>query len=238
MKPTITTFLNHQQLSASLCQKVITHIEHYDSFFLGPATGFSPKLAYELIAKQLAVNPRLSSKIKMIQLDEWLGLSPKDEVSCYYRIKKQVVSAWNLDEEQCFFLDGNDKDQEIQLEKMKDNLRKKPMDLCILGLGKNGHIAFNEPGSSLDATCRIVDLSVTSKAKIMSQKPGVSVEKGITIGLKEILESKEVLLLVTGEEKEEAFQKLQNNTSIEEFPASALYTHPNWKCFVDLSSVS
>ena len=236
MKPTITTFSNYQQLSAAVSKKIITRLKHAESLVLGPATGFSSKLAYELIAEQLAINPLLASKISMVQLDEWSGISPNDEASCYYRIKKQMVFAWKLNEEQCFLLAG-DRNQDMQMQKMKSILEARPMDFCILGLGKNGHIALNEPGSTLDSTCRSVVLSNSSKRNKMAQNPEIYVEKGITIGLKEILESKEVLLLVTGEGKQDAFQKLLNKAPVQEFPASALYEHPNWECYVDQSAV-
>ena len=112
------------------------------------------------------------------------------------------------------------------------------MDICILGLGKNGHLALNEPGSKLNDPCRIVDLDIPSKTHKMLQNTDQNVLQGITVGIKEILESKELVLLVSGPEKKKAFNKLIDKAPIENFPASAIYQHNNWKCFVDKSSVN
>ena len=234
----IHSFPDYPQLSKATGALMVQRIETLDACRIGLSTGFSPTAAYAYIAQQLAQKPFLIPKIQGFQIDEWYGLAADHPGSCRHYLSRHVLEPWALPADQCFLLDGRDPDQEGQILAMKKSLQQRPMDLCILGLGKNGHLALNEPGSTLDAPCRIVELAASSKTHPMLTDAKVPVQKGITIGLKEILESKEIILIITGEGKKDAYQKLQDKAAVEDFPASALYYHDNWTCFVDEAAVA
>ena len=233
----ILSYPNYNQLSEAAGNLIVERIDGSVTCLIGLATGFSPKLTYNYVGKQLTREPSLVPKIKGMQLDEWYGLSRENPGSCMHYLNLNVIKPWQLNSDQCLFIDGQHSDQEIQISEMKKSLSHRQMDICILGLGKNGHLAMNEPGSKLDVPCRIVDLDFSSKTHSMLMSVKATVQKSITIGLKEILESKEIILLVTGLGKKEAFQKFLDKKPVEVFPASAIYHHDNWKCFVDESSV-
>jgi len=235
---TFLKYLNYQQLSKAVGNVIVSRIERCDLCLIGLSTGFSPKMAYLQIAKHLVQKPVLAPKIRGFQIDEWKGLSGKNPGSCKDYLYKNVIRPWGLNPDQCFLIDGQHPDQEQQITAMRSSLSKRPIDICILGLGKNGHLALNEPGSSLDSTCRIVKLHETSVSHPMLSNAKADVQKGITIGLQEIMESKEILLLVTGEGKKEAYQKLITRTPIEEFPASAIFGHDKVTIFVDEAAVN
>ena len=234
----IFKYPDFQKFSEAAGKYVVKRLEESESSFMGLSTGYSPRGIYLHVAKQLVKKTELIQRIQGFQIDEWYGLSVKDPSSCAFYINQHVVKPWKLHSNQRFLVDGQHPDQEIQISEMKMVLNQRRLDICILGLGKNGHLALNEPGSQLTSACRIVELDSTSQTHPMLKNAKATVQKGITIGLKEILESKEIILLIAGKGKKEAFQKLMNKTSIESFPASAIYYHDNWKCFIDESSLT
>jgi len=234
----IFKYPDYNSLSEAAGDHIVERLKSYETCLIGLSTGFSPKLTYFHIAKQLARIHSLVPKVIGFQLDEWYGLSGDNPGSCRHYIAMNVIKPWRLNSNQYFCIDGQHLDHEIQISEMKKCLNRRPMDICILGLGKNGHLALNEPGSKLNDPCRIVDLDIPSKTHKMLQNTDQNVLQGITVGIKEILESKELVLLVSGPEKKKAFNKLIDKAPIENFPASAIYHHNNWKCFVDKSSVN
>ena len=213
-------------------------VQQDDTLTLGCATGTSPALSYQLIAKALGNQPGLRGKINVFQLDEWYGLGKADQGSCHSYMEEQIVKPWSLGSGQCFLLNGRAQDQDAQLADMRRQLKMQPLDLCVLGLGKNGHLALNEPGSSVKSECRIVELEPSSKAHQMLKVSENKVHKGITIGLREILESREIWLLITGNDKKVAYDNFLKQPAAHSFPAAALFEHHNWKCFVDSSSIN
>ena len=233
MKSQFKYFSSYEQLSKAIAAHTLSKIAHSDSFHLGLATGNSPKMAYALIGKALNKNPSLIPKLRIFQLDEWLGLASDDAASCHAYLLEQVVRPWNLAPQQCFLLNGRHSDQNNQLIEMRSFLNKHPLDLCILGLGKNGHLAFNEPGSRSDDSCRIVSLTDESKKHQMVKDLHTALERGITIGMKEIMASNELLLIASGEGKKEATNKLLNKTQMSEFPASLVYDHENFSIYLE-----
>ena len=234
----IFKYPDYNCLSEAAGEHIVHRLMNSETCLIGMSTGFSPKLTYAHIAKQLARMPSLVEKVIGFQLDEWYGLSEENPGSCRHYFNMNVIKPWKLNSDQCFCIDGQHLDHKFQISEMKKCLNRRPMDICILGLGKNGHLALNEPGSKLNDPCRIVDLDIPSKTHKMLQNTDQNVLKGITVGIKEILESKELVLLVTGPKKKKAFNKLIDIAPIEDFPASAIYHHNNWKCFVDESSVN
>ena len=107
-----------------------------------------------------------------------------------------------------------------------------PIDLCILGLGKNGHLGFNEPADELQPHCHIADLAVQSQQHSMILDSSIKPTQGITLGMQEILSSKRILLLVSGSGKEEAKKKLLSGDITSQCPASLLWKRDNVDCLV------
>jgi len=227
----------HEILSGAVAAHIIERVEKSPSVHIGFATGYSPIRTYEKIADYLQSSPLLRTKISGFQIDEWLGLGIEDSGSCSYALKRDVITPWQLKTDSCFIIDGNGSNAEKQILAMKNRLNQRPLDICILGIGKNGHLALNEPGSKLTDPCRIVELEGSSQEHNMLSSTSKAINKGITIGIKEILESKEIILIISGEGKQSAYQNFKEKKHIENFPGSALYYHQNWKCFVNRSSV-
>ena len=226
-------FSDYQQLSLAASKLVINHISASNSIQIGVATGQSPLKTYELVAVALWFNPSIRENISLFQLDEWMGLSAKSDQSCQKYIVEHIVKPWQIDADNCFLLDGDAIDQQDQINRMKEHLRMRPIDLCILGLGKNGHLALNEPGSLKSDPSRIVDLTDISRTHSMIKGQAEHVKKGITIGLKEILEAKEILLIVSGKDKKDVTRQLIIAEKLSGLPAAVLFDHPRCHCYID-----
>lgn len=215
-----------------------SRIANLASIKIGLATGNSPIKAYDLIGARLKEYEDQAKKIEVIQLDEWIGIPSSHKASCHFYLEKKVIEPWNLKADQCRLLNGNAPSPDLEIDKMGKFLADHPMDLCILGLGVNGHLALNEPGSGIMDGCRKVDLASSSQQHQMLDSLGFKVFQGITVGLKEIIESKEIILIVTGANKQNAFNRLISKEPIDLCPASVLHLHNNWSCFLDISAIN
>ena len=227
--------MQHEALSRAAADLVLDRMKKKNDLNLGLATGFSPRLTYSYLGEHLKLNPNLRSCLRIVQLDEWLGTLPEDPSSCQYYLKKHVTESWGLEEEQCFLLNGDSLLAPKEIQKLKQHLAGNPLDLCILGLGRNGHLALNEPGTNVSQSSRIVRLHAGSREHSMLSTSKEPITKGLTIGLKEIMNSNEVLLLIAGPGKEKAFDQLMTGSASDKIPASVLLKHPNWQCYTDNS---
>ena len=228
---------NYEELSKRVGDDIISLVQNMESCFIGFATGHSPEMLYEYIAEKLIALPELSQRITGIQLDEWLGLNKEDVGSCQKYIIDKVIVPWKLKEEQCITIDGSNGNDQNAVEELTSHFNNRRMTVCILGIGTNGHLALNEPGSSLDSTSRIVTLAPSSKEHDMLKNAEAKIHKGITVGLKEIMESDKIYLLITGQQKKEAYLRLMKKEEPSSFPASIILQHKNWSCYVDESSI-
>jgi glucosamine-6-phosphate deaminase len=128
---------------------------------------------------------------------------------------------------QCYFPDRN---TEVYEEKIRD---LGGIDLCILGLGTNGHIAFNEPGSAFDSRTRVMDLTeqtITDNSRFFDDIGDVPTQ-AITMGLGTIMDSKRIILMVSGDHKLNILNVAMNATQTIDIPASVLQEHDNLEIY-------
>ena len=108
-----------------------------------------------------------------------------------------------------------------------------PIDICVLGLGANGHLALNEPAEQLQPFVHVARLTAESCQHPMLAESAARPSYGLTIGMADILQSRKVLLLVSGVHKREQFQRLLSRQVSTQFPASFLWLHPDVTCLCD-----
>ncbi len=160
-----------------------------------------------------------------IALDEWVGINKDDEGSCGDFLNKNLISKINIQEKNVFLFDGKNKNLENVIKEASSFIKKRGgIDVMLLGLGLNGHLGFNEPNSAFDSTIRVENLDETTRKVGVKyfQDSKCNFEKGITLGIKEILESKNIYLPIIGEHKKEVYEKFVESEVTESFPASAL----------------
>jgi glucosamine-6-phosphate deaminase len=204
---------------------------------LGFATGKSPIGLYaELI--RLHGEGALSSDFLAVQLDEYVGLDPDDPRSFRSWLRRHVVDPLGVQPEALL---GPPADLPLELEELGlasfDALLSglKGMDLLVLGLGRNGHIAFNEPGSERSSRTRRVELAPETREDAAAAWGGLEnvPTHAVTLGVATLLESSRVRLLAFGESKREAVQRTLTGPISPEWPASFLRQHNDALLYVD-----
>ncbi len=175
------------------------------------------------------------TKLTFLGLDEWVGIPPENEGSCHYFFQNLIINPLQLSPGQFHLFDSLSTDNKMECEKMDAIISDKGgIDLMIVGIGINGHIGFNEPGVSFDNYSHVIELDKTTITVGQKYfKTPVILQKGITIGLKHLLESKKVLLVANGIKKAQVISKTVKGDITKEFPASIMQVHPHGYIMVD-----
>jgi glucosamine-6-phosphate deaminase len=191
-------------------------------------TGQTPLGLYaELVARAAA--KRLSvAEARFFNLDDYLGLSGDHPLSYARFLREHFLTPAGVPEEHIRLLRGDAVAIEAECGDYEAAIAAAGgLDLAILGLGTNGHIGFNEPGSDWSARTHVVSLSEETRATHLAQTQGKFVipERGITVGVATILAAREVLLLVAGRGKARALAAFRGGIADPKWPVTALLTH-------------
>lgn len=213
-------------------------MEHKPNLLFCVASGGSPSGTYSKLAAYKELHPTFGDQLRVIKLDEWGGLEPDSPFTSELDVQHKFVQPMGIPNERYWTLDPTTSDPEGACFNMEQVLeREGPLDICILGIGVNGHIALNEPGEAHQLPYHVGELAPSTLAngmlKTLKQPPSF----GMTIGLRGIMQSKLILLFVAGSGKKEAFERLQEPSVSGQFPASFLWLHPNVQVLVDQRAV-
>jgi galactosamine-6-phosphate isomerase len=230
----IDIFNTYDELSLKAKELIVQEIEKNNNLLLCTATGGSPTRTYELLGKVCQEQPELFSGLRIIKLDEWGGIAPEQPGSCESYLQKHVLKPLQIPEERYTGFNSNPENPDKECERIQDKLRKEgPIGLCILGLGANGHIAFNEPAGFLEPFCHKAELSELSLQHKMASGMQVKPTYGLTLGMADILHSKTIIILIHGTQKREIVKKFLAKEISSSVPASFLWLHPNVICLIE-----
>ena len=217
----IKTLKNYKELSLTVADIVEYQIQDEPLSRLVLPTGSTPLGFYkELVYRELDW-----SLVMTFNLDVYI-MNPNHSQSYQSYMRKNLLDRINIYPSNCNFPDRN-----VQV--YEDRLKGTPIDLCILGIGSNGHIAFNEPGSKFDSRTRVVDLSeqtIEDNSRFFDSVDEVP-KQAITMGLGTIMEAKKIVLMANGENKLNILNVAMNGDVTEEVPASILQNHKNVKVY-------
>jgi glucosamine-6-phosphate deaminase len=203
---------------------------------LGLATGTTPLGLYQELVRLHREEGLDFSRVVTFNLDEYVGLPPDHEQSYRYFMQKNLFDHVNLDQRDTFVPDGRALDFEAYCERYEKMIYDAGrIDLQVLGIGSDGHIAFNEPGSSLGSRTRLKTLTsetVRDNARFFGSEAAVP-RLAITMGVGTILESRRCLLLATGDHKAKAIRDTIEGPVTAQVTASALQLHRDVICVVD-----
>lgn len=227
-------FDTDDKLSEHAAHLVAAELNRKNDLVLGAATGASPEGLYKQLAARARLTPALFGGLRVVQLDEWGGLLPSNPASCADYLKKYVCDPLKVTPDRYVGWNGASADTQQECERMQEQLRiSGPMDLCILGLGLNGHIAFNEPGSCLQPHAHLARLTSGSQRHDMVETLETKPAYGLTLGMADILGSRTILLLISGSRKREITGRLKTGQVSTDLPASFLWLHSNTICLID-----
>lgn len=195
------------------------------------AAGNTPIALYGLIAARRLPLARLSVHV----LDEYVGVPADEPRSCAGLLRRTVAEAWGIPTTQFHTIDPH---PDRAAESVRDHERRIEraggLDVLVLGLGRNGHLGFNEPGSAADSGARVLPLEPVSVAANREWFTGdYAPDHGVTIGLRTLRAARHVLLLAFGTHKADAVRAMIELRPTPECPASLLQGHPDVHIFVD-----
>ena len=180
------------------------------------------------------------SRCRIVGLDEWLNLGEMRKENCFSFLKKYLFDHIDYSSENLCFFDGETVDPENECFKTDSFIRRNgPIDLVLLGVGMNGHLGLNEPGSSFDAYSHVVELDEVTREVGQKYFQGeVRLRTGITLGLKSIMEARSVILQLNGIRKAQIYERLMSCEITPDFPVSILKSHPNALLLLDREAVN
>jgi glucosamine-6-phosphate deaminase len=214
-------------------EHVLAKIKHSDRVVLGLATGSTPLGMYRYLSKYSKECEQSYKHVHTVNLDEYAGSR-----AYHMYMKENFFQYIDIPENQTHLPDGEAADLEEECKRYEQVIKGLGgIDLQVLGIGENGHIGFNEPGTSFDSRTHVVQLTkstlkANAKYFLTEEQP----TEAITMGIGTILESKEILLLAIGERKANALKELFDGSLNKEFPATALNKHPNVTVIADIGA--
>lgn len=208
---------------------------------LGLATGSTPLGLYQRMVKDHKENGTSYKEIKSFNLDEYVGLPITHPESYYAFMHRNLFDQIDILEENTHVPSGLGEDLEGQAKHYDEMIDKDPVDIQLLGIGSDGHIAFNEPGTPFDSGTHITDLAestIKDNARFFDNDMSKVPTKSVTQGIGTIMKAKNIILIATGANKAQAVKDMIEGPIDVACPASILQKHPNVTVFVDEPAAS
>ncbi|MGT2925797.1 glucosamine-6-phosphate deaminase [Streptococcus cuniculipharyngis] len=226
--------VDNQQAGSKIAFDVIAEKIKAGAQVLGLATGSSPIALYQ----QMVASSLDFSRIRTINLDEYVGLSAQDQQSYHYFMEQQLFGHRQFKEH--FLPNGLAEDLVAETERYNQVLQAYPIDVQILGLGQNGHIGFNEPGTPFDSQTHVVDLAastIQANARFFENSEQVP-RQAISMGIASIMSAKSIILMAYGLEKAAAVKAMVEGPVNPDLPASILQEHDDVLVILDQEAAS
>ena len=206
--------------------KIMRQVVEKENPVLGLATGSTPVGLYKKMIADHKTNGTSYKNAITFNLDEYVGLAPTDEHSYAYFMNEYLFNAKPF--KHSYLPDGIAKDVDAEVERYERVLQENPVDLQLLGIGSNGHIGFNEPGTPFTQRTHKVHLteSTIEANKRFFEKEEDVPRYAYSMGLQSIMDAKEIVLIAFGPKKVHAIKGLVEGPITEEVPASILQNHP------------
>lgn len=230
----ITYLENYTALSEMAAQLIAEEVLIKPNLLFCAATGGSPTGMYAEMTK----NKAIYASMRVIKMDEWgiIPLSHPD--SCETYLQKHLLGPLGIADDRYTSFDTAPELVEGECKRISQFIQSNgPLDICILGLGKNGHIAFNEPAESLNPDFHKAILADSTIAHDPALSAGSEPAYGLCVGMEGIMQSKKIIFLITGKGKQEAVKRIMERKIGTDCPASFLWMHPNVECLIDSSAV-
>lgn len=228
---------DYEELSKKAAEVVKDILSKHANPKLGLATGSTPEGLYKELIKIYENGDYSFRKAETVNLDEYVGIDEKNEQSYHYYMFDKLFNHIDIMKENIYIPSADQENLEEatkEYDKMLDGVGRR--DVQVLGIGNNGHIAFNEPADQLNARTSIVELTestIAANSRFFKSKEEVPT-KAISMGIKDILNAQTIILLASGEKKREAVKKLLEADKLDtHFPASMLHLHRDVILIVD-----
>lgn len=218
---------DYEAISREATHRVLGRLRQKPDLLLCASAGGSPTGLYRRLVAHAQKEPELFKGLRVLQIDEWGGLPPGHPASCKADLWEKLIQPLGLSGDRFIPFETDATQPETEIMRVGAWLQKHgPIDICILGLGVNGHIAMNEPADTLAPRVHLARLAETSLQHAMLRGVAKKPTWGLTLGMADILQSREILLLVNGAAKQPGVTRLLRGEISTQFPASFLWLHP------------
>lgn len=219
---------NYEELSDRAAEVMLAVVKADPSAVLGLATGTTPLGLYARMIRDHAEHGTSYARVRTANLDEYKGLPASHEQSYAFFMRKNLFDGLDIAPQNTNIEDGTAADEAAECARYDALLDALPRDIQLLGLGSNGHIAFNEPGTPFGSGTHVVTLAestVRDNARLFRDIAEVP-RKAFTMGIRQIMQARRVLILASGANKADAVRKMVRGPVTEQVPASVLQLHP------------
>jgi len=223
----LITCKSNEELANKVYETFLKYLDGVQDPVIGFATGSSPISFYNLLIKKYKEGLISFKDFKSFNLDEYLGLAKTHSQSYAKIMRETLFNHVDFDDQYIFNLNGDATDMNEEINRYESLLEKYRIDIQILGIGSNGHIAFNEPQTPLNMGVHVIDLdkqTIEDNSRFFSTKSEVP-KKAITMGPKNILHAKKIILIAQGYNKAQAVKDMFWSDITKEVPASILQLH-------------
>lgn len=228
--------LTKQEIYNDVAKLIVNLVKSKPNAVLGLATGGTMEGVYEALVKEFDAGNISFKQTKSFNLDEYYPIDNTNSQSYHYYMNRNLFNSVDIDKDNTHFPSIDNFQYYDQLIAAAGGI-----DFQLLGLGSNGHIAFNEPGtdfSTLTHVVKLADSTIKDNARFFNDRIEDVPTHAISMGLESIMNAKQIVLIATGQNKAYAIKQLiegETNTSL---PASVLKTHPNVVIYLDKDAAS
>lgn len=231
----IKVYPDYKTLCRATADLIVDYLSSKKNSLVCLASGHTPRGVFEFLVQDVE-NKRLDlSACTFVSLDEWIGIGARENGSCRNMMDEDFFGPLQIPESQIIFFDGKAANQDEEVNRVNRLIDANGgLDIMLVGVGTNGHIAMNEPGTSFEAVAHISTLA--EETKIVGQKyfsTATDLSKGITLGLKHFREARLPILMANGSKKTSIMQKIFLSTPDEMLPGSVIHLIPQGFVMLD-----
>lgn len=231
----VEVFNDYQSMCGEAAIFISKQIIKKPDLVLGLPTGRTPEAMYEKLVSFYEEGLLDYAEIATFNLDEYYPISPDHPNSFFRYMHKRFFDRVNVPDEKVHILDGSTNKPKEECREYEESIDEYGgLDLTVLGIGENGHIAYNEPNSAPDSQTRLVELGEGTVTSELSGK----INQALTMGIRTIMRSNQILLLASGVRKSEPIAKSIQGPVTTDHPASLLQLHPSVTFYLDTDAAA
>ena len=232
---------DYEKMSEAAAALLADVLSEKEDALVGLATGSSPIGLYKKLIEWNKEGTINFEKVRTVNLDEYVGL-PRESKNSYYSVMHEFLfDHINIKKENTYLPNGMNDNPDEECESYKKLIESLGgVDVQILGVGHNGHIGFNEPGTSFESDVHVVELTndtINANKRFFESEDDVP-KKAITMGIGTIMKAKKIILIASGESKADIMKKIIEGPVTEDVPASVLQNHPDCIIIADKDALS
>ena len=208
---------------------------------IGLSTGRTTGNMHRLVVKQYKQQPFNVSRITFFGLDEVMNVPQEYAGACYTMLKTEIIDGLGIDDRHFLMLPTKSDNWERDCQRFRQELQRRGgIDLLILGLGENGHLGFNQPGTPFESEAWTSRMNPELEQRIRheTQTPADVSLGGVTLGIKDIMHARKIVLVAKGKNKAEMVKQMLLGPITTDIPASVLQLHPNCDILLDADAAS